>query len=152
MGLESVGMKLGFGIIVSQPYFEIVVKTQARLQYFFLTRIFLQLDILEKENMKWNLGKMVDKVVKNLILECISLAIPIRVKMILPVLVISMGTGLCSVQIKSISICCWVMLYKFRLELSESNKIGVKNGFIFEWKIFWVQSISQKKTIKNKQK
>ena len=49
------GMKLDFEKIVkivSRPYFEFVVGTQARLLYAFLTRIFLRLVVLEKEYMK----------------------------------------------------------------------------------------------------
>jgi len=59
VGLENVSMKVGVETFVSQPYFKFVVGTQARLQYSFLTRIFLQLVVLEKNSMKQNLGKIV---------------------------------------------------------------------------------------------
>jgi len=58
-------MKLDFGNfmkIVSQSYCAFVVRTQTRLQYSFLTQIFLQLIILEKEDMKQNLENIVKKV------------------------------------------------------------------------------------------
>ena len=50
-------MKLGVGMIMSQAHFDIVVGTQAwllRLLYSFLTRIFLQYVVLEKEFRKQN--------------------------------------------------------------------------------------------------
>jgi len=66
--LENEYMKLGFGKIVksvSQSYFEIVVGTQAWLLYSFLSQIFLQSVVLQKEYMKQNVGMIVDKMFEN---------------------------------------------------------------------------------------
>jgi len=58
VGLENF-MKIG-----SQSYSAFVVGTPVGFQYSFLTRIFLQLVVLEKEDVKRNLENIVKKVLK----------------------------------------------------------------------------------------
>ena len=50
--------------IVSQSYFKLVAWTHSRLPDNFLTQIFLQSVVLEKEYMKLNIGKAVDKMTR----------------------------------------------------------------------------------------
>ena len=62
--LEKVSMKLGSGNfvkIVSQSYSIFVFGTQVRLQYFFLTQIYLHLVGLEKKDMKQNFEKIMKR-------------------------------------------------------------------------------------------
>ena len=45
--------------MMSPTCFEIVAQFHERLPYSFLTQIFLQLDVLEKEYMEFNMGRIV---------------------------------------------------------------------------------------------
>jgi len=46
--------------MMSPTYFEIVAQIHERLPYSFLTQIFFQLDVVEKEYMKFDVGRIMN--------------------------------------------------------------------------------------------
>jgi len=105
--------------------------------------------VLEKDYVKQNLEKIVDKVVENLTMRCI---LHEELRWFWKFGSLYRGYGLYWVRENQSGLCCCVMLYKARLEISESKEVRVKNGFILELENFWFKIYFHSKNIKQTKK
>jgi len=108
--------------------------TQVRLLYSFLTQIYLQLVDLEKKDMKQNFVKFVEKGVWNLTEGAYPYWLHEELRWFSQVWSLVWEYGLYWIGQNQSDLFNLFMLFRAGLVMCESNEVGVKNRFIFEWK------------------